>query len=105
MVKCVSSAFLLHSTLFFLHCGKIVYVYVYLGKEVDIFSVMGGCALCTCQRSRSDCCEEANDIKRRRGGVCMCLKIYLCEEFACIVFLTRLTAQFVQSKGTVPRDI
>ena len=42
MVKCVSSAFLLHSTLFFLHCGKIVYVYVYLGKEVDIFSVMGG---------------------------------------------------------------
>ena len=48
MVKCVSSAFLLYSTLFFLHCGKVVYVYVHLCIEVDIFSVICKLFLISC---------------------------------------------------------
>ena len=129
MVKCVSSAFLLHSTLLFLYCSKIVYVSAYLGIEVDMHKKKGGGGVyvsvvaerlmcisrwrqrggCVCVRGRNGTDRCVRDTQNKtgggEGGVCMCLKIYLCEEFACIVFLTRLTAQFVQSKGTVPRDI
>ena len=83
MVKCVSSAFLLHSTLFFLHCGKIVYVYVYLGIEVDIFSVMGGCV---CVRGQG----ETDVYKEKTHNIVGGVYVY---------------SQCGQSKGTVPRDI
>ena len=42
MVKCVSSAFLLYSTLLFLYCSKIVYFSAYLGIEVDMYKKKGG---------------------------------------------------------------
>ena len=69
MVKCVSSAFLLHSTLLFLYCSKIVYVSAYLGIEVDMHTKKrgGGCVRVS-GRGATDVYKQMTP----KGGVCMC---------------------------------